>query len=97
MTRLGKIGKWARRSLLNQILLCEAIISAPSFLIFCAANYFEGTLTFGWALSILLATVLEGVAFAVPTWFLFVVPRSKMHQADRQNQQSKSGTHKQSD
>ncbi len=91
MTRLGKIGKWGRRSLLNQILLCEAVISAPSFLIFCAANYFEGTLTFEWAFSIFLATVLEGVAFAVPTWFLFVAPRAKV-----ENQQRKSSTGKQS-
>jgi hypothetical protein len=77
MTRLGRIGKWGRRSLLNQILLCEAVIAAPTFLIFCVANYLEGTLTIDWAVCLLVLTVLEGIAFALPTWFLFVAPRAK--------------------
>jgi hypothetical protein len=75
--KLRKIAQWSRSSLFNVVVLCEVAISAPSFLAFCVANYLEGSLTLAWALWILAATVAEGIAFALPTWFLFVAPHKK--------------------
>ncbi len=92
--KLREIAKWSHGSLFNLIVLCEGVIAAPTFLIFCVANYLEGTLTIDWAVWLLLLTVLEGVAFALPTWFLFVAPRAKMLEDARPNPRGKSSCSK---
>jgi len=78
---LGKIRSWGRRSLPNLILLFEVTVGVPCFLVFCIANYFEGTLTFDWGLRILVVAMSMGIVVAVPTWFIFVAPSARREPA----------------
>jgi hypothetical protein len=92
--RLREISSWSRRSLLNQIVLSEAVVAAPFFFVFCVANYREGTLTFGSALRILVVAMSVGIVAALSTWFIFVAPRVRRREDARPEQSRKSSNKK---
>lgn len=67
----------------------ELLFSIPSMTAFCLTNNRQGVLTFSWALHIAAASVIAGVALAVPMWFLVTAPRRGL---TRQHHNSKRST-----
>jgi len=61
--------KWASYSLAGHIVLLELAFALPLFAYFSYQRYWQGTLTFGWAMYALVVTGALGMAVAAAGWF----------------------------
>ena len=69
--------KRASASLLGNVLLWEVIFSLPLLLIFSWRSNSQGTLTFEWAIRLVLVCAVMGALAAICFWYLVALPLIK--------------------
>jgi hypothetical protein len=70
-----KFIRWCVASLQGHFVLFGLLVSVPTFVAFFLKNYLSGTLGPDLALKLVIGTVLEDVAIAVPIWYVITRPR----------------------
>jgi len=79
----SRLMKWASSSLLGHVVLCGTAWAGPMALLGMGLNYYDGTLTVGWALQITLGCILGGMVLGVVLWFTLTVPLAKSRERRR--------------
>jgi hypothetical protein len=74
--------RWGFSSLSHQLILFFIVFSVPMFILFVLLNYSEGTLTWDWAVSIALYSLLGGIASGTVMWFTVTLPLIRRRRGD---------------
>lgn len=67
------LSDWARSSLTGHVVFIQIFCSVPLFIVFLGLSYYDGILTLGRALQVLIGASIAGLILAILSWYTIML------------------------